>query len=124
MGSHQVLPGACTSPDGTLHTDCHTCLDGQRQRSAAHARAAAIDQNAEQDAIDEQDGVAMEAILDDVVVALGCIVLVRVTSPHKGTVRTCESCRSSRLARVHTFTSSVKRPVLLASDGAQSVLTR
>jgi hypothetical protein len=60
-GAHHVTPASCTSAAGTVHASCLACLDRQREQdrrragSAAHVRAAAIDQNAEQD--DARDAV-------------------------------------------------------------------
>jgi hypothetical protein len=49
-GSHRVNPVACTSAGGTVHARCLACIERRREVYAAHARAAAIYQNAEQDA--------------------------------------------------------------------------
>jgi hypothetical protein len=48
-----------------VHTSCLACLERRHEAYAAHAGAAAIDQNAEQDAMDDREGVAMEPIVDD-----------------------------------------------------------
>jgi hypothetical protein len=64
-GSHRVTAVACTSPGGILHASCLAFLERRREAYAAHAGAAAIDQNAEQQAMDDREGVAMEPIVDD-----------------------------------------------------------
>jgi hypothetical protein len=53
------------STGGVLLACCLACRERQNEAYAAHIAAAAIDQNAEQDAIDDRDGVAIEPIVDD-----------------------------------------------------------
>lgn len=64
-GSHCVTVVACTSPAGILHASCLACHERRREAYAAHARAAAIDQNAGQDVIDDSEGVVTEPIVAD-----------------------------------------------------------
>ena len=46
----------CISAGGTVHASCLTRIEGRRKAYAAHAhwQAAAVDQNAEQDTIDDR----------------------------------------------------------------------
>jgi hypothetical protein len=53
------------STGGVLLACCLACRERQNEAYAAHISAAAIDQNAKQDAIDDRDGVAIEPIVDD-----------------------------------------------------------
>jgi hypothetical protein len=64
-GRHRVSAAACMSTGGVLLACCLACRERQNEAYAAHIAAAAVDQNAEQDAIDDRDGVAIEPIVDD-----------------------------------------------------------
>ena len=44
----------CVSAGGTVHASCLARIEGRREAYAAHAQAAAVDQIAEQDTIDDR----------------------------------------------------------------------
>jgi hypothetical protein len=64
-GKHRVTAAACTSTGGVIRASCLACRKKQNEAYAAHVAALVIDQNAEQDAIDDREAVAVEPISDD-----------------------------------------------------------
>ncbi len=61
-GSHRVNAAACTSAGNILRANCLPCLTRRREARAARAAAASIDHVAEQDPIEDREGVVTEPI--------------------------------------------------------------